>query len=400
MKFHGIDMQGRYLVEEAAAPSWIGADDRRIVRNSVDGRLLLGTATGWDEIVLASQGLPSDFEATLDTVYHTVGGSTTESFIVSTITGDGTDHLRVTDDWVKISDDTPLVPGGEAGIKVELSTTGSDADDASLYYHVGVDPADSGWWLDDAISAPSLIATQDWVTDAISGNASLTWTDQQIDNRFVRYSTEGDITTNDTWSDWAELADDVLGSSRIIYRTAEAWNGFVRSSSWAINSPATRPIYSTSANVQSTVVERDSSSNIYCNILYGTATAAQYADLAEVYICDESLPVGTVVGVMIDSDYEVEPFSSDFMHGVIGVVSDSPAYLMNADSDGLPIALTGKVPVRVVGMVDKGDFLVPLDGGIARKGDPKSEIDRGMKFATVLEDCLQKEEKMVMCIIK
>jgi hypothetical protein len=43
---------------------------------------------------------------------------------------------------------------------------------------------------------------------------------------------------------------------------------------------------------------------------------------------------------------------------VAGVISTDPAYLMNSQSSGLPVALRGRVPVKVVGAVNKGDLLV------------------------------------------
>ena len=272
-----------------------------------------------------------------------------------------------------------------------------DTDDALLYY----DGAISKWVLDGAGYTTENIATEDFVTSSIGSSESGRWSDSEIDQRFVRRNDAGDSSTNTTWTDWSSLiASDAI--DRSMYTRPESYAGFIRSSNWSYDTPPTSGTanYSTSSNVANTVVERDSNQDIWCNILHGTATSAYYADLAEKYTCDENLLVGTVVGVMPGSEYEVEPFASDFMHGAIGVVSESPAFLMNDGSTGLPIALTGKVPVRVVGSVNKGDFLVPVEGGVARKGSINSVIDQDMKFATVLDDSLQNEERMVMCIIK
>ena len=46
---------------------------------------------------------------------------------------------------------------------------------------------------------------------------------------------------------------------------------------------------------------------------------------------------------------------------VAGVISTDPAYLMNMSSTGLPVALRGKVPVKIIGQVSKGDLLVTSD---------------------------------------
>jgi hypothetical protein len=43
---------------------------------------------------------------------------------------------------------------------------------------------------------------------------------------------------------------------------------------------------------------------------------------------------------------------------VAGAISTNPAYLMNTGQTGLPVALRGRVPVKVTGPVEKGDSLV------------------------------------------
>ena len=43
---------------------------------------------------------------------------------------------------------------------------------------------------------------------------------------------------------------------------------------------------------------------------------------------------------------------------VAGVISTNPAYLMNDALDGQPVALRGRVPVKVQGFTRKGDLLV------------------------------------------
>ena len=43
---------------------------------------------------------------------------------------------------------------------------------------------------------------------------------------------------------------------------------------------------------------------------------------------------------------------------VAGVISSEPAYLMNSKATGQAVALLGKVPCKVVGVIKKGDMLV------------------------------------------
>ena len=95
------------------------------------------------------------------------------------------------------------------------------------------------------------------------------------------------------------------------------------------------------------------SGNINGTYFNGTATQAQYADLAEIYKADEEYEAGTVV--KLGGEFEITQTTSPEDVGIFGVISTDPAYLMNSDSEGLPVALTGRCPVKVVGPVAKGD---------------------------------------------
>ena len=114
---------------------------------------------------------------------------------------------------------------------------------------------------------------------------------------------------------------------------------------------------STSANTVSTIVYRDASGNFAANIVDATATSAYYADLAEKYLPDAHYEPGTVM--IFGGDNEVTA-AIDFMdRRIAGVVSTNPAYMMNSEqAGGIYIALTGRVPCKVVGKVRKGDMLV------------------------------------------
>lgn len=112
----------------------------------------------------------------------------------------------------------------------------------------------------------------------------------------------------------------------------------------------------TSANTANTYVMRDGSGNFTANIMTGTATRARYADLAEKYLADKEYEVGTVMSV--GGSAEVTATDLRTQHSIIGVVSGSPAYMMNSELEGgTYIALKGRVPVKVIGHVLKGDRL-------------------------------------------
>lgn len=114
------------------------------------------------------------------------------------------------------------------------------------------------------------------------------------------------------------------------------------------------------------------------NVLSTTATQAQYADLAEIYETDRLYDIGTVV--MVGGNKEVtECFVGN---RVVGVISEKPAFLMNAKAEGQPIALKGRVKVKVVGTVKKGDELVAGNGGFATT----ISVEFNKVFAIALED--------------
>ena len=113
----------------------------------------------------------------------------------------------------------------------------------------------------------------------------------------------------------------------------------------------------------------------------GTATSAQYADLAEMYKADAAIAPGTVVA--FGGDAEVTTAMEDGTKKVAGIVSTNPAYLMNSDAEGVAVALTGRVPAKVTGKIAKGDMLVAAGNGMARaEADPKM----GQVIGKALED--------------
>ena len=91
------------------------------------------------------------------------------------------------------------------------------------------------------------------------------------------------------------------------------------------------------------------------NLSFGSSLNASYADLAERYSSDCLMVPGHVV--IFGGVHEITLTEVYADQRAAGVVSTAPAYLMNKDSDGYPIALQGKVPCFVKGPVKKGDLL-------------------------------------------
>jgi hypothetical protein len=114
------------------------------------------------------------------------------------------------------------------------------------------------------------------------------------------------------------------------------------------------------------------SSSNYFNRVFATATTALYADVAERFAADELLEPGTVVE--LGGTKEITRSTEDLSENVFGVISTRPAYTMNGgageDDTHPPVAMTGRVPVKCVGTVRKGDRLVSAGDGFARAAQP------------------------------
>ena len=94
----------------------------------------------------------------------------------------------------------------------------------------------------------------------------------------------------------------------------------------------------------------------------GTATSAQYADLAENYEADAEYEAGTLLE--FGGNNEVTTTTDANSTKIAGIVSTNPAYLMNSKlktTNAVAVALRGRVPCKVIGTVQKGDVLIASD---------------------------------------
>lgn len=121
--------------------------------------------------------------------------------------------------------------------------------------------------------------------------------------------------------------------------------------------------------------------------LYGTATSAQYADLAERYEADEAMEPGTIVE--IGGEKQITASKEKASMRVFGVISTSPGLMLNSNAgsdDTHPyVALSGQVPVRVIGKVKKGDRLIASD----EKGVAQAASTYGLNIFSVIGRSLE-----------
>lgn len=130
----------------------------------------------------------------------------------------------------------------------------------------------------------------------------------------------------------------------------------------------------------------------------GDSYTVRKADLAEKYSCKESnLPVGTIIEISDDDNYEMQQCNTRDSEFVWGAVSDNAAIIMNNKETINPtiVGLIGKIPIRVLGSVKKRDKITSFKNGVGIVAD---EIDNNY-FAISLENNSIEEEKLVMCLV-
>jgi len=119
----------------------------------------------------------------------------------------------------------------------------------------------------------------------------------------------------------------------------------------------------------------------------GARINATYADLAERFEADDIYDTGTVVE--IGGDKEITQVQDDLSEEVFGVVSTTAAFTMNgqagSDKTHPAIAVSGRVPVKVIGKVKKGQRLVSAGKGYARAAT-KAEMTAFNVIGRALED--------------
>jgi hypothetical protein len=129
----------------------------------------------------------------------------------------------------------------------------------------------------------------------------------------------------------------------------------------------------------------------------GSKLQATYADLAEYYAADKNYTPGTVL--QFGGDKEVT-IAKEETSKIAGVVSSDPAYVMNGDiraEHPVIVALIGRVKVKVIGSVLKGDMMVSAGNGFAKASiiDPKI----GTVIGKAIENKFDGDEGMIEVMV-
>ena len=120
--------------------------------------------------------------------------------------------------------------------------------------------------------------------------------------------------------------------------------------------------------------------------IYATNTTVQSADVAENYVSSQTLEPGDVIMPAADGDNQaVIKTTSAYQSQAIGIVSTNPGVTLNSDAqtdsthpNKYPIALQGRVPVKVSsmnGIIHAGDLLTSSSlPGVAMKATHAGQI--------------------------
>ena len=286
-------------------------------------------------------------------------GSGTTGAIVDTIEDNvAVDHvvvkMFVEDDIVAmVSKDATFTPGAAItgfatiGPGIQLSTAVSNA--------VFKGSATNAQTLDNLDSTDFLSAVSNDTTSGTLGVLNDTGLAVGVDSD-LRVSVSGsDVTVQNQTSD-----------GDVILRVNDG--GVATTVATLDGATATLQMSADILNAQADGVGNIGSASVGFNTIHAKATSAQYADLAERFEADVAYPAGTVVE--LGGAKEVTVAQQDLTDAVFGVISTQAAYLMNGSAGSNethpPIAMSGRVPVRVVGIVKKGDRLVSAGNGLAR----------------------------------
>ena len=138
----------------------------------------------------------------------------------------------------------------------------------------------------------------------------------------------------------------------------------------------------------------------YFNTLFAQATSAQYADVAEKYLADQSYASGTVVE--IGGPAEITHSTSFASTRVAGVISANPALIMNSAAEGehvVAVALLGRVPCRVAGRIRRGDLLCSSAIAGHAVSLPADQYRPGAVIGKALEDHDQDGTGMIEVLV-
>jgi hypothetical protein len=339
---------------------------------NADTTLVIGNTTA----VVSDTGSDGAFTVTADGNTELVVNDTSATFsgnvIVSgdfTVNGTTTTlnstNKTITDALIELGNGTTGTPGNDAGIVIERGD--------STNAFIGFDESEDKFRVGTGT-----------FTGASTGNLTIT-------TGTLLANIEGNVTGNVTGA--------VTGNADT---ATEATNVTVTANN-ATNETVYLTFVDGATGTQGIETDTGLSYNPSTNVLSTTASQAQYADVAERFEADAPMEIGSVVEV--GGSAEITEATSEMSQDVFGVISHKPAYMMNAgagDNDTHPfVAMTGRTPVRVTGVVNKGQRLVTSSiKGCARAVAQGESISPFNVIGRALESNTDAGIKLVNCAVR
>ena len=275
---------------------------------------------------------------------------------------DSTDFLRAninatTTGTLSVLNNTGFTVGSNSDLKLSVTGTGTylsnQTSDGSLYFRVNksVGGVTNALTIDGATAIPSIVSTPS------AGDNSL------------KIATTAYVDTNTLYRNGTtSITGSLLPSANITHNLG--------SSTFRFNT-------------------------VYASTLNGQALTALYADLAERFEADAEYDAGTVVE--LGGSAEITAATDDLSDAVFGVISDRAAYLMNSDAGSNEthpaVAMTGRVPVKVVGVINKSDRLVSAGNGMARAATANDKLTPFNTIGRALESKATSGVGRVMAVV-
>ena len=253
----------------------------------------------------------------------------------------------------------------DARARGAISVTGSGSYDSST----GVITVTGGVTSVNSLTGAVTIDTD----DVAEGSTNQYYTDTRVDSRITAnwLLDEDNMATNSATkfpsqqsvkayvdAEVAGVVDSAPGALDTLNELAAALGDDANFSTTVTNSIATK--LSKAGDTMSGDLNMGGNDITNAGTFNGTATSAQYADLAERYHSGMAIEAGSVV--CFGGDHEIKTCDEQGCTAVAGVVSTAPAFMMNKDAgsdDTHPyVALAGRVPCKVTGSIKKGDLLM------------------------------------------
>ena len=317
-----------------------------ITYNSSTGEISL-TDTGYVTGVTAGSGLTGG------------GASGTVTLNVGAGTGItvGADSISVTSSHINSLIDTRVTQSFVNGLSVTaafsdqvyVTEENTNASTQRIVFHGGDGSGNKALRHDDSLT---------YVPDTNTLTVGVLSASTSVNTDLVNVGTTLDISSNGTDSEITESGSGALWIKGTNLLLADS-TGTTKYLTGIASSGETSLFYGGSQKLKTTNVGVTVTGDVTATNFNGVASSAKYADLAEKYTADADYEPGTVV--VHGGEAEVTTTTKIEDTRVAGVISTDPAYMMNSEADGIYVALRGRVPCKVMGMVKKGDVLVTCE---------------------------------------